>query len=157
SDAGEAAPQLLRYVLALMSWQQFRMELDGGETEPPTWDIAQARAQGASFLVASLADDDRFKPLAARAMADGRLVRSMEELADDEVVTLCDYRAASRRARRRGEPFLQQFLPRGPVVTECPRTADTRGSLFDYFWRSRDQMFSRHLDAIARRLPTTTR
>ncbi|PWT80789.1 MAG: hypothetical protein C5B57_11670, partial [Blastocatellia bacterium] len=146
SDAGEAAPQLLRYFLSLMSWQQFRMELDGGEIEPPTWDIAQVRAQGASFLVASLADDDRFKPLAARAMADGRLLRSIDELSDDEVVALCDYRAASRRARRRGEPFLQQFSPRGPVVTECPRTPDTRGSLFDYYWRSRDQIFGRHLD-----------
>jgi len=152
-DAGEAAPQLLRYFLSLMSWQQFRMELDGGETEPPTWELAQARAQGAALLVSSLPDDDRFKPLAAKALADGRLGRSIEEWSEEELVALCDYRAASRRARRRGEPFLQQFSSRGPVVAECPRTADTRGSQFDYFWRSRDQVFGRYLDAVARRQP----
>jgi len=72
-------------------------------------------------------------------------------------VALCDYRAASRRARRRGEPFLQQFSPRGPVVAECPRTPDTRGSLFDYFWRSRDQMFARHLDVVASQRPSGSR
>jgi hypothetical protein len=157
TDLGDATPQLLRYFLSLMSWQQFRMELDGGETEPPTWDIAQTRAQGAAFLVSSLADDDHFKPLAAKALADGRLGESMKDWSDDDVVLLCDYRAASRRARRRGEPFLQQFSSRGPVVTECPRSPDTRGSLFDYFWRSRDEMFGRHLDAVARQRPSRSR
>ena len=68
-------------------------------------------------------------------------------------MALCDYRAAARRARRRGEPFVAQFTPRGPIVTECPRTPDSRGSLFDYFWRSRDQLFLRHLDSVARRMP----
>ena len=136
-----------------MSWQQFRMELDGGEVEPPTWDLAQVRAQGAVWLVSSLPEDDRFKPLAAKALADGRLARSIDELTDEELVALCDYRAASRRARRRGEPFLLQFTPRGPVVAECPRTPDTRGAQFDYFWRSRDQLFLRHLETVARRLP----
>ena len=149
ADAGDAAPRLLRYLIMLMSWQQFRMELDGGETEAPTWDLAQARAQGGALLVSSLPDDDRFKPLAAKALADGRLTQIAGELTDEELVALCDYRAASRRARRRGEPFLVQFTPRGPIVTECPRTPDSRGSLFDYFWRSRDQLFLRHLDGVA--------
>jgi UDP-2,3-diacylglucosamine pyrophosphatase LpxH len=153
AEAGDAAPRLLRYLVMLMSWQQFRMELDGGETEAPTWDLAQARAQGGALLVSSLPDDDRFKPLAAKALADGRLTQSAGELTDEELVALCDYRAASRRARRRGEPFLVQFTPRGPIVTECPRTPDSRGSLFDYFWRSRDQLFLRHLEGVARRMP----
>src|SRR5262249_49655442 len=39
-DAG-AVPALLRYFLFLTSWQQFRMELDDGEVQPPTWDLAQ--------------------------------------------------------------------------------------------------------------------
>jgi hypothetical protein len=81
----------------------------------------------------------------------------VDDWSDDDLMALCDYRAASRRARRRGEPFLQQFSPRGPVVTECPRTMDTRGSLFDYFWRSRDRIFGRHLDEVARRQPAGTR
>jgi hypothetical protein len=153
-DSGDAAASLLRYFITLMSWQQFRMELDGGETEPPKWDLAQTRALGPAVLVASLPDDDRFKPAAEKALADGRLSASLAALSDDELVVLCDYRAASRRGRRRGEPFLLQFSPRGPVVTECPRTPDSRGALFDYFWRSRDEIYARHLEAVARQLPS---
>ena len=147
------APGLLRYLLKLMSWQQFRMELDGGEVRAADVGSRAGTRAGRRFLVSSLPDDDRFKPLAAKALADGRLARSIDGLSDDELVALCDYRAASRRARRRGEPFLLQFSPRGPVVTECPRTPDSRGALFDYFWRSRDQLFRRHLETVARRLP----
>jgi hypothetical protein len=153
ADAGDVAPGLLRYFLLTMSWQQFRMELNDGEVQPPRWDIAQARAQGPSFLVSAMPDDDPFKPLAARALADGRLVKSMDEWTDDEIAAVCDYRAALRRARRRFEPAVTQFAPRGPVVSECPRTAETRGGIFEYFWQSRDLVFARHLETVARRLP----
>lgn len=148
---------LVRYLLFTMSWQQFRMELDDGDVRPPTWDLEQVRAQGASFLVTALPDDDRLKPLAEKALAEGRLVKTMEDLSDAEVVALCDYRGAMRRARRRFEPIVTQFLPRGPVVAECPRTPDSRGSIFDYFWRSRDEMFLGYLETIARRLPDRSR
>jgi hypothetical protein len=122
-DAGEAAPQLLRYFLSLMSWQQFRMELDGGETEPPTWELAQARAQGASLLVSSLPADDRFTPLAAKAprRAPAPLDRGVVRRRDRGVV---HYRAASRRRGGRSEPFLR--FPRGPVVMECPHSGRAR-------------------------------
>jgi len=75
------------------------------------------------------------------------------KLSDDEIVTLCDYRAAMRRSRRRFEPVPTQFAPRGPAVTECPRSPDTRGGVFDYFWRSRDLTFGRHLEMVAKSLP----
>jgi len=152
-DVGDLAAPLLRYLLFTMSWQQFRMELDDGDVQPPTWDVAQVRAQGPPFLVATLPDDDRFKPVAAKALTDRRLANTMTELSDDEIVALCDYRAAVRRARRRFEPVPSQFAPRGPVVTECARTPETRGAVFDYFWRSRDVVFARHLEAVANRLP----
>ncbi len=155
-DIHDAAPQLLRYLLFLMSWQQFRMELDGGEVQPPRWNLADTRAQGAAFLVSTLPDDDPFKKAAATALAEGRLAEVMAGLDDDDVTAICDYRAAVRRARRRFEPVVSQFAPRGPVVTECPRTPDTRGAAFDYFWQSRDQMFGRHLESVAARLPGTT-
>jgi hypothetical protein len=151
ADVGDLAAPLVRYLLFTMSWQQFRMELDDGDVQPPTWDVAQVRAQGPPFLVSSLPDDDRLKPLAAKALADGRLAQSMEELGDDEIVAVCDYRAAMRRARRRFEPVVTQFQPRGPVVAECPRTPESRGAVFDYFWRSRDVVFARHLETVARR------
>ena len=138
-DAGDPAPALLTYLLfTTMSWQQFRMELDDGDVEPPVWDIAQARSQGGALLGSSLPDDDPLRPVAVRALKNGTLDAAAAALTDDEIVTLCDYRAAVRRARRRFEPVVSQFAPRGPVVAECPRTPETRGGAFDYFWRSRD-------------------
>jgi hypothetical protein len=156
-DIGDLAAPLVRYLLFSMSWQQFRMELDDGDVQPPTWDVPQVRAQRESFLVSSLPDDDRLKPLAATALADGRLAKSMEGLSDEEIVAVCDYRAAMRRARRRFEPVVTQFQPRGPAVPECPRTPESRGGVFDYFWRSRDVVFARHLESIAGRLANHVR
>jgi hypothetical protein len=74
-------------------------------------------------------------------------------LSDDEVVAICDYRAAVRRARRRLEPTLTQLAPRGPAIAECPRTPESRGAAFEYFWRSRDQIFLRQLATVAARIP----
>jgi hypothetical protein len=150
ADAGPDAARLLKFFLFIISWQQFRLDLDGGDAVPPEWDLAKVRSQGPPFLVGTVPDDDRFKPLASKALADGRLAKALDELSDEELVTLCDYRAAVRRARRRMERVLTQLPGQGPVVTECPRTPETRGSTFEYFWRSRDLAFARHLDALAR-------
>ena len=147
TDLGEAAPDLLRYVLYRMPWQQFRLDLDAGDVQPPEWDLDAARAQGSALLVDSLANDDRFKPLAQRAQEEGLLTALMDDLGDDELVALCDYRAASRRARRRFERVLTQFDPQGPPVRECPRLPDSRGGLFDYFWRTRDLIYGGRLEA----------
>lgn len=146
TDVGAAVPALLRYLLFRMSWQQFRMDLDRGDVEPPVWNVADVRAEGPGFLLDSLPEDDRFKPLATRALDDGRLDTLMEDLDDDELVALCDYRAAVRRARRRFERILTQLDPTGPPVAECPRTPETTGSAYEYFWRSRDRLFLRHLE-----------
>ena len=148
SDAGAVAPALLRYLLFRMSWQQFRMDLDSGDVEPPVWNLAEVRAAGPAFLVASLPDDDRFKPLATRALEAGRLDGLIDALNDDELVALCDQRAAVRRARRRFERILTQLDPLGPPVVECPRTPATTGPRFEYFWQSRDRLFLRHLEAV---------
>src|SRR5204863_5658314 len=67
-DVGALAAPLVRYILAAISWQQFRMELDDGDVQPPLWDVAQVHAQGATFLTASLPDDDRLKSVAAKAL-----------------------------------------------------------------------------------------
>ena len=153
ADAGASAARLLRYFLFAMSWQQFRLDLDGGSLDPPVWDLAKIRAEGPAFLVAALANDDPFKPLAAKALADGRLAKTMDELTDDEIVAVCDYRGASRRARRRIERSLAQMLPDGPAVSECPRTPETKGGQFENFWRSRDLPFARRLEAASKQAP----
>ena len=147
-DAGAAAPDLLRFLLFRMSWQQFRMDLDRGDVEPPAWNLAEVRAAGPRFLVDSLADDDRFKPLAAQALDAGRLTALMEGLSDDELTAICDHRAALRRARRRFERILTQLDPTGPPLAECPRNPETAAPRFEYFWRSRDRVFGRHLEQM---------
>ena len=147
TDLGDAAPALLRYVLFRMPWQQFRLDLDAGDVQPPAWDLDAARAQGSALLVDSLPNDHRFKPLAQRAQEAGLLNALVDDLDDDELVALCDYRAAARRARRRFERVLTQFDPQGPPVRECPRLPDSRGGLFDYFWRTRDLVYGGRLEA----------
>jgi hypothetical protein len=155
-DSPDAA-DLIRYMLLDISWQQFRMELDDGDTQPPIWDLALVRAQGSEFLAASLADDDPVKAIAAKAAADKKLDTVMAQISDEEITAICDYRAAMRRSRRRFEPVVTQFPPRGPAVTECPRTPETRGAIYDYFWRSRDQIYQAHLEDVAKRIPAATR
>ena len=147
-DAGAAAPALLRELLFRMSWQQFRMDLDRGDVAPPAWNLAAVRTEGPAFLVASLPDDDRFKPLATRALEVGGLDRLADTLSDDELRALCDQRAAVRRARRRFERILSQLDPLGPPLAECPRTQETTGPRFEYFWQSRDRLFLQHFEAL---------
>lgn len=146
TELGRDTPQYLRYLLFRMPWQQFRVDLDAGDVEAPTWDLAAVRAEGPAFLDASFADDDPFKSAAEEARSDGRLDALMAQLTDDELTAVCDYRAALRRARRRFERYLTQNDPRGPPVRECPRVAESRGGQFDYFWRTRDRVYG---DAIA--------
>jgi hypothetical protein len=148
---GDAAVELVREALFNVSWQQFRMELDDGEVQAPRWDLAQARSQRASLLASSLPDDDPLKGLAARLAAEGQLAAVAAELTDQELTALCDYRAAVRRARRRFEPLVTQFAPRGPAVVECARTPETRGAIFEYFWHSRDELYGNYVDRARRR------
>ena len=147
TDLGAAAPALLRYVLFRMPWQQFRLDLDAGDVQPPAWDLDAVRAQGPALLVDSLPNDHRLKPLVQQAQEGGLLTAMVDDLSEDELVALCDYRAASRRARRRFERILTQFDPQGPPVRECPRLPDSRGGLFDYFWRTRDLIYGGRLEA----------
>jgi hypothetical protein len=151
-SSGEAIVRLVRDSLLNVSWQQFRMELDDGDVQPPHWDLVQARSLGATLLVSSLPDDDPLKALASALDAKSGLADAVRGLTDQELTALCDYRAAVRRARRRFEPLVTQFAPRGPAVAECPRTAETRGAIFDYFWRSRDDLYAGYVERARKRL-----
>jgi hypothetical protein len=134
------------------TWPQFRLDLDGGDVEPPTWDLDTVREAGAAFFVESLVPDDRFRTVADAALAADRLTLDPRESGDVELANLCDYRAALRRARRRLERSLTQVPRIGPPVSECPRLPGTRGSAFEYFWRSRDAAASGHLSVVRRGL-----
>ena len=157
SDAGDRAPLLLRYVLFRMPWSQFRVDLDAGDVRPPAWDLSAVRAVGPAFLTESLPDDHLFKPLATTALDGGQLADMMAAMTDEELTAVCDYRAATRRSRRRFERILTQFDPQGPPGAECPRLPGTRGGAFDYFWRTRDRIFARQLEEAQARLSSTAR
>jgi hypothetical protein len=141
---------MLKFFATRTAWQQFRLDLDGGDVQPPEWDLPATRQRGAAFLVESLVLDDRFRGLAEGALKDGSLPIDPGELTDQEIVAICDYRAALRRARRRLERSLTQIPHVGPAVIECARVPATRGSAFEYFWRSRDARFADRLEQVRR-------
>jgi hypothetical protein len=148
----EDVPALLRYLLAIPTWQQFRMDLDEGDVQAPEWDVELIRRDMTAFLTASIPRDDPLAPHVARAAADDRLLLLDPPLSEEDIIAICDYRAATRRARRRMERVLTQLSGVGPPVAECPRLAHTVGSEFEYYWRSRDRLFSRHIQATTSRL-----
>ena len=142
-DQAEIGP-LLRLLLTKTTWQQFRMDLDDGEVQAPAWDLERIRGDLAAFVSASLPRDDPFlagvktiPPPIATAVG-GTLSR-------EQLIAVCDYRAAIRRARRRMERVLTQLAGVGPPIAECPRLTDTVGPAFEYYWRSRDQQVAQHI------------
>jgi UDP-2,3-diacylglucosamine pyrophosphatase LpxH len=151
-SADRIAP-LLSFFMARPSWQQFRLELDGGDVQPPEWDLEAARRAGLAFFAESLLPDDRFRPVVERAISDGRLTADARTMNDRELAAVCDFRAALRRSRRRLERSMTQARTVGPVLSECVRLPATRGSAYDYFWRSRDELFGTHLESVRRSLP----
>lgn len=139
---------LLMFFLARPTWQQFRLELDGGDVQPPEWDLEAVKRGAAAVLAESLLPDDRFRPVVERALRDGRMSIDLASLTDKELVAMCDYRAALRRSRRRLERSMTQASTTGRAPSECPRTMATRGSAFDYFWRSRDELVMSRFEQV---------
>lgn len=139
---------LLLFLLARPTWQQFRLELDGGDVQPPEWDLQAIRRGGAAVLVESLLPDDRFRATVDGALRDGRLSLDLSTLTDRQLNAICDYRAALRRSRRRLERSMTQAPTTGRAPSECQRTPATRGSAFDYFWRSRDALVASRFEEV---------
>lgn len=144
ADPADDGAGLLRFFLSKTTWQQFRMDLDDGEVQAPLWDLRRIRGDLAGFMAASLPGDDPFAPT-VKAIAPAQLAEAAAPLSDQEIVAICDYRAAIRRARRRMERVLTQLSGVGAPMPECPRMPDTVGSAFEYYWRSRDQQIATHL------------
>ncbi len=156
-DLGDLTAWVVRYALFRMPWQQFRVDLDAGEVQAPSWDLEAVREVGETFLVDTFPNDDLLKPLVTQAANTGRLTDLMDSLDDAEITAVCDYRAAVRRARRRFERPLTQMDPQGPPVSECPRMVDSRGGQFDYFWRTRDRIYGDRLTAVEASRPTSAK
>lgn len=139
---------MLRLFLTRTTWQQFRMDLDDGDVQAPAWDLARIRADPGAFMAASLPGDDPFAPIVKKT-APADLAAAGSRLTDQEIVAICDYRAAIRRARRRMERVLTQLSGVGAPMAECPRTPDTVGPAFEYYWRSRDRQIAGHIPRAA--------
>jgi UDP-2,3-diacylglucosamine pyrophosphatase LpxH len=146
-DATDDHAAMLRFFLTKTTWQQFRMDLDDGEVQPPTWDLPRIRGDLGAFMSASLPSDDPFAA-AVKKIAPAALTAAASQLSDREIVAICDYRAAIRRARRRMERVLTQLSGVGAPMPECPRVADTIGSAFEYYWRSRDQQIAEYIPRV---------
>jgi UDP-2,3-diacylglucosamine pyrophosphatase LpxH len=135
---------MLQVLLTKTTWQQFRMDLDDGEVQAPEWDLTKIRADLPAFVSTSLPGDDPFAAHAKKLSA-ADLAEVGAALSDPQIVAVCDYRAAVRRARRRMERVLTQLAGVGPPIAECPRLADTVGPAFEYYWRSRDRQVREHI------------
>jgi UDP-2,3-diacylglucosamine pyrophosphatase LpxH len=144
ADPADDHAAMLRYFLTKTTWQQFRMDLDDGEVQAPAWDLPRIRGDMAAFLAASLPSDDPFAAT-VKTIATASLSAAGSQLSDQEIVAICDYRAAIRRARRRMERVLTQLSGVGAPMSECPRVADTVGSAFEYYWRSRDLQIAQYI------------
>ena len=70
----DAIQPLLMFFLARPTWQQFRLELDGGDVQPPEWDLEAVRRSGPAVLAESLLPDDRFRPARRPRLARGTTV-----------------------------------------------------------------------------------
>lgn len=145
ADSAPADPAaLLRFLLSKTTWQQFRMDLDDGEVQAPGWDLRRIRSDLGEFMATSLPSDDPFAGT-VRNIPPPSLAEIGAQLSDREIVAICDYRAAIRRARRRMERVLTQLSGVGAPMAECPRLPDTVGSAFEYYWRSRDRQIVEHI------------
>jgi hypothetical protein len=144
SAAVQDATAMLRLLLTKTTWQQFRMDLDDGEVQAPQWDLEKIRADLPAFVSTSLPGDDPFAAI-VKTLSASELGEVGAALSDQQIVAVCDYRAAIRRARRRMERVLTQLSGVGAPMAECPRTPDTVGSAFEYYWRSRDQQVVQHI------------
>ena len=153
----DAVQPLLMFFLARPTWQQFRLELDGGDVQSPEWDLEAVRRSGAAVLAEALLPDDRFRPVVDGALREGRLSIDLATLTDKQLIAMCDYRAALRRSRRRLERSMTQASTTGRAPSECPRTMATRGSAFDYFWRSRDALLMSRFEQVRTTLTADSR
>lgn len=84
----------LVFLLSKLSFAQYVRFAGGPASGTPDWDVADARAQGDRFLVESMPPDSPLREAAADALARGTLGASIGQLSDDDIRTICDYRAA---------------------------------------------------------------
>jgi UDP-2,3-diacylglucosamine pyrophosphatase LpxH len=126
----EGVQKFFKFLLFQESWDQFAGWL-GEEGELPVWDIKRIRdEQRDRFLVESLPAGDPFRAVAVEALKENKLPLSLNDLSDEEIVEICDKRAAQKAKMD---------------ITECPRIDGSLGSGQDLV-RSKRTIFGQHLE-----------
>lgn len=128
--------KFVRFALFDVSWSQFVGALS--ESEAITWNIKTIRRQGDQFLVESFPDGSALREAAGKALAQGELGLSLQQLTDDDINELCDRRAAMVDFQKRNKL--------NPTVAACPK--GNLGSAAQHLLVPRNHVLSDHLKKI---------
>ena len=90
--------RLVIFNLMETSISQRQKGLGTGQNGPVTWNVPQARAMGASFLLSALPEDDALRVQIQQGGADAKAIESelktiVERLPDEEIQHICDLAA----------------------------------------------------------------
>jgi UDP-2,3-diacylglucosamine pyrophosphatase LpxH len=133
--------RFLRFFFLEVSPEQFARAL-GPERAAGNWDVQAIRTGGERFFVESIPADNPFRIATQKALADGTLGLSLNDLSDDEIRAICDYRAVAFQAQRKSTT--------SPTVTvmPCPkaRLGGTGEGVASNIERVRLSIFEEHLD-----------
>jgi hypothetical protein len=121
----------------------------GGGGGQGGWDIKTIREKtGDRFLVESLDSDDPLHAAAEQALAQNELNFSVKDLSDEEIITVCNMRAARREAARlAGKPA---------PVDDCPGR-ERLGAIKTAILNTSAQRLSHRLDQVRKTLPDADR
>jgi UDP-2,3-diacylglucosamine pyrophosphatase LpxH len=97
------------FLLSKLSFAQYVRFTGGSGADRPAWDVKDARSQGDRFLVESMPPDSPLREATAQALSRGTLGVSIGDLSDEDISTICDYRAALQP--RKGELVLAAAPP----------------------------------------------
>jgi len=132
TGSAKGVSDFFKFLLFDVSWEQIKDFL-GEKGEAPQWDVKRIREEiGDLFLVESLPKDDPFREAALIALKKNKLKLNLSDLSDDEIVTLCDKRAALKKM--------------GKDIEECPRKDGKLGATVENLLRSRNVVFGEHLE-----------
>lgn len=147
-DTGSAIIEGIYFFLFQQSWEQF-FDILGKKGQSPNWDFDNIRLKGDRWLIECLPKNDPLRAKVEMLHKEGRLKLCLQNLSDEEIVTLCDYRLALIELARHNEQV--------PPVTPCPRKNEKLGAIKEYVFGSWDRRFQNRLNWLVERLPESGR
>ena len=132
AGAARAAGNFLKFFLLQVSWEQMYQSLKEKKGEPAQWDVTKIREkEGNRFFIESFSQDDPFRAATEEALNKGNLKLSLDDLKEDEIIALCDKRAALKEMKK--------------SITECPLKDGKLGAAAQNVFRSRNAVYGEHL------------